>query len=174
MEQYLIPKKLDFKTLRLCLDNFEPDWLYIRDCGGFRPDGSYRIQGMSKINGSLRGKTLDFKKNKNGLYFFIDGAEAFHFPLKKCYYKGFSLAYERIRPTEDGIGRMVMLSTGVDPDDPDLPEPKRSFLRNVLDDHLLEIFFPGKIPLKFHSWWKKEYGWKYWQVDTARIGKRRK
>ena len=30
MEQYWMPKKLDFKNLRLCLDNYPVDFLYIR------------------------------------------------------------------------------------------------------------------------------------------------
>ena len=90
----------------------------------------------------------------------VDNKELFHFPLKR-YDKGFSIAYERIEPTEDGIGRMVCLSTGIDPYDTSLPEPRRSFLRNVLDEHLIEIFFEGRIHLKFHSWWQEPY-WKYW------------
>jgi hypothetical protein len=87
----------------------------------------------------------------------------FRFPLKD-YQKGFSLAYERIEPTAGGIGRMVMLSHGVDPHDPSLPEPQGSFLRIVLDKHLMEIFFKGRVNLKFHSWWNKPH-WKYWAID---------
>ena len=94
---------------------------------------------------------------------FIDSNEIFGFPLKD-YEKGFSLAYERIEPTEDGIGRVVMLSHGIDPYAPNLPEPRRSFLRHVLDDHLMEIFFDGRVNLKFHSWWIKPH-WKYWTID---------
>ncbi|MFC1755155.1 hypothetical protein ACFL96_17465, partial [Thermoproteota archaeon] len=97
-------------------------------------------------------------------YALVDDEEVFHFPLKN-YQKGFSLAYERIRPTEDGIGRMVYLSMGVDPYDPELPEPNRSILRTVLDEHLMEITFPGRIPLKFHSWWIEPH-WKHWCVDV--------
>ena len=53
------------------------------------------------------------------------------------------------------------------PDDPynvNLPEPERSFLRNVWDEHLVEIFFEGRVNIKFHSWWIKPH-WKYWTVD---------
>lgn len=167
MEQYWMPKRLDFKNLRLCLDNYPADFLYIRDCGGVREDGKYHSQGRTKVNEKLEGRILDFKKDKSGLYILVDAVEVFHFPLKS-YHKGFSLAYERIKPTDDGIGRMVVLSTGIDPYDPELPEPRRSFLRQVLDDHLLEIFFKGRINLKFHSWWEKPH-WKYWCVDTGAI-----
>lgn len=155
MEQYWIPKKLDFKNLRLCLDNYPADFLYIRLVGS--------MGGTVKINENLQGRTLDFRKEKSGLYMLIDSNEMFHFPLKD-YEKGFSLAYERIEPTDDGIGRIVMLSHGVDPYDPNLPEPKRSFLRTVLDGHLMEIFFEGRVNLKFHSWWYKPH-WKYWTID---------
>lgn len=33
MEQYLMPKKLDFRNLRSCLDNYDADHLYIRLVG---------------------------------------------------------------------------------------------------------------------------------------------
>ena len=155
MEQYWMPKKLDFKNLRICLDNYPADFLYIRLVGS--------AGGAVKVNENLKGRALDFRKDASGLYLFIDSNEIFRFPLKD-YQKGFSLAYERVESTEDGIGRMVILSHGVDPYDSNLPEPRRSFLRTVLDRHLMEIFFGGRINLKFHSWWQKPH-WKYWTVD---------
>ncbi len=155
MEQYWMPKELDFENLRLCLDNYTADLLYIRLIGS--------MGGAVKVNEGLESKTLDFRKDKSGLYMLIDSNEVFRFSLKD-YQKGFSLAYERIEPTEDGIGRRVILSHGIDPYSPNLPEPKRSFLRTVLDDHLMEIFFEGRVNLKFHSWWDKPY-WKYWTID---------
>ena len=161
-EQYWMPKRLDFRNLRMCLDNYKAEQLYIRDCGGVREDGKYHCEGMVKVNQSLEGKTLDFRKAGSGLYMLVDSREVFHFPLQD-YQKGFSVEYERIIPTEDGIGRMVMLGTGIAPYDSSLPEPRRSFLRQVLDGHLMEIFFTGRIHLKFHSWWQKPH-WKYWTV----------
>lgn len=155
MEQYWMPKKLDFKNLRSCLDNYFADFLYIRLVGS--------SGGTVKVNENLNGRAFNFRKDPSGLYMFIDSNEVFHFPLKD-YQKGFSLAYERIEPTEDGVGRMVMLGHGIDPYDHSLPEPQRSFLRTVLDDHLMEIFFRGRVNLKFHSWWVKPH-WKYWTID---------
>ena len=87
MEQYWMPKKLDFKNLRLCLDNHSADFLYIRLVGS--------AGGTVKINEKLEGRKLDFRKDKSGLYLFIDSSDVFHFPLND-YQKGFSLAYERI------------------------------------------------------------------------------
>lgn len=145
-----MPKKLDFKNLRKCLDNYKAESIYIRLVGS--------SGGTVKANEKLESKTLDFKKNKSGLHMLIDDLEVFYFPLKD-YKKGFSLDYERM----DEKHRMVMLSTGIDPDDPNLPEPTRSILRTVLDYHLMEIYFEGKIPLKFHSWWIEPH-WKYWTI----------
>ncbi len=161
-----MPKKLDFKNLRLCLENYKPVFLFIRDCGGIREDGKYHVQGRAKVSEDLTDKSLDFRKDVSGLHIIIDSDEVFHFPLKG-YSKGFSLAYERIEPTEDGVGRMVMLSTGIDPYDPGLPEPRKSTLRSILDEHLLEIRFEGRIDLRFHSWWIKP-DWKYWTIVKPR------
>jgi hypothetical protein len=155
MEQYFMPKKLDFKNLRFCLDNYTPTHLYIRLKGS--------RGGTVKVNEDLESKTLNFKKNKKGLYMLIDDNEVFHFPLKR-YEKGFSVAYERIEKMEDGTENMVMLGTGFDPYDPELPEPEQSILRNVLDNHLMEISFQGRIELKYLSWWIKPL-WKHWTVD---------
>ena len=155
MEQYWMPKKLDFKNLKLCLDNYTADFLYIRLVGS--------MGGTVKINEDLKDRALDFRREESGLYLLIDSREIFHFPLKD-YQEGFSLAYERVEPTKDGVGKMVMLSQGIDPYDLSLPGPRRSFLRIVLDHHLMEVFFRGRVNLKFHSWWDKPY-WKHWTVD---------
>lgn len=154
MEQYQMPKELDFKNLRFCLDNYRVDSLYIRLVGS--------KGGTVKVNEDLKGKKLTFKKNKSGLYLFIDLKEVFHFQLKN-YQKGFSLAYERY--FEDG---RMHIPGGIsdNPYDLSLSEPRRSFLRTVLDDHLMEIFFKGRINIKFHSWWIKPH-WKYWTIDNS-------
>lgn len=160
MEQYWTPKELDFENLRLCIDNHFSTYLFIRLVGSV---AASRGVEASKINENLENKNFDFKKDDSGLYLLIDSNEVFHFPLKD-YHKGFSVAYERIESTEDGIGRMIMLSHGINPYDLKLPEPRKSTLRTVLDDHLMEIDFKERIHLKFHSWWEKPY-WKNWTVD---------
>ncbi|MBI4114650.1 MAG: hypothetical protein HY445_02290 [Candidatus Niyogibacteria bacterium] len=164
MEQYLMPKKLDFKNLRLCLDNYSADFLFIRLIGS--------MGGTVKVNEKLEGRKLDFWKNKSGLHLLIDSSEVFHFPLndyQEANQTGFTLAYERFETIKikgyRGFGeKMVMLGRGIDPYDPSLPEPQRSFLRTVLDNHLMEIFFEGRVNLKFHSWLEKPH-WKYWTID---------
>jgi len=158
----VIPREDDFMTLRLCLDNYHAEKLFIRDCGGIREDGRYSLQGRKKVLEDLEGRMLDFKKDDSGLYLLIDSREVFHFPLDGYdseLTKGFSIAYERVE--EDG--RHVILGAGFNPYDETLPEPRRSVLRHILDDHLLEITFQGRIELSFHSWWEKPH-WKYWRV----------
>jgi len=147
-----MPKKLDFANLRLCLDHYSADFLYIRLVGS--------MGGTVKVNEKLESRTFDFRKDKSGLYLLVDSNDMFHFPLND-YQKGFSLAYERI--FDDG-GMYIPGGIPDNPYDPNLPEPKRSFLRHVLDDHLMEIFFKGRINIKFHSWWIKPH-WKYWTID---------
>ena len=158
-----MPKELDFKNLRMCIDNYIPTFLYIRLVASVAAD-----QGREafKIGENLEGKIFDFKKNESGLYLLVNSQEVFHFPLND-YQKGFSLAYERIKPTKDGIGRIIILREGVNPYNPLLPEPRKSTLRIALDNHLMEIDFKGRIDLKFHSQGKEHY-WNYWTVDKPR------
>jgi hypothetical protein len=159
MEQYWMPKELDFLNLKKCIDNYKSKKLFIRDCGGMRDDGIFHCSGLTKVNKNLYGNELNFRKTDSGLHILLDSEEVFHFPLED-YQKGFSLAYERI---EEG-GRRIIWGDGKDPYDPYLPKPNKSILRTVLDDHLMEIDFEGRIDLKFHSWWD-ESDWKYWTID---------
>lgn len=165
MEQYFMPKESDFENLRLCLDNYLAESISIGDCGGFNPDGTYRLKGKTKISECLEGRFLDFKKDKSGLYIIIDSEEVFHFPLDD-YGKGFSLEYERKESTGEGRERIVVLGRGTDPYDPELPKPRKSFLKNVFDDHLIEICFRGRVYLKEFSYWRENKFQKYWCVDT--------
>ena len=102
----------------------------------------------------------------DGLSILIDGSEVFFFEYWKDDDRGFTLAYERM-PDKRGV--IPCLPTGVDPDDPDLPPVETSFLRHSNRDHLLEIYFRGKIPLKFYSYFDSDKIWKYWCVDTEAI-----
>lgn len=158
-----MPKKLDFKNLRLCLDNYEPLSLFIRLFGSRAAEMGV---DACKVDEKLEGRALDFKKNDSGLYMLIDSEEVFHFPLEE-YTKGFFMEYERIIKTEGGIEKMVFLSHGIDPYDPDLPEPSKSTLVTDLDWHYMRIEFEGRIDLRFHSWKEKPH-WKYWTVTKPK------
>ncbi len=147
------------------MDNYKPVFLCISDCGGVRENGKYSVAGRAIVSEDLSDKTLDFKKDKSGLSILLNSEEVFKFPLD-YYEKGFSIAYERIEQTKDGIGRRVILFEKVDPYEPDLPEPSRSIFRNKLDSNLIEIAFEGRIHLKFHSWFEKPNS-KYWTVNNS-------
>ena len=165
MEQYWMPKALDFENLRYCLDNYETDSIFIRlvgSSGGTVKVYRSRIDDRHSIDKPLDFQVLDFKKNNSGLHMIIDNSEVFQFPLKNYndnYQKGFSIGYNRV----DDKGRKILLQRGIDPDDPELPTPIQSTFRTVIDNHLMEIDFKGKIPLEFHSWWDEPH-WKYWTV----------
>ncbi len=161
VEQYWTPRRLDFKHLRMCLDNYTAGRLFIRDAGS--------RGGTTHVDESLEGKTLDFRKDKSGLSFLIDSNEVFHFPLKERGTRkgdGFSVAYERIGII-NGEERHVMLGTGIDPYNETLPEPRRSILVHDIDHYFVQIFFKGRIHLKFHSWYQKPH-WKYWSIAKER------
>jgi hypothetical protein len=146
MERYYLPKELDFDNLRLCLDNHEAYRLFIRRAG-------YK-GGAVKVDERLEGKKLDFTKDENGLSLLIDSSEVFQFPLKdydKSRQWGLILAYERFAKDAEGKGSRLPFCGGRDPYDPSLPEPLSTVLRHDLDDHVLEIYFNGRIGLKFHS-----------------------
>ncbi len=137
-------KEDDLENLRLCLENYRTDQLYIREVAS--------KGGSVKVNHIFNGEKLGFRKDSSGLSLIIDEEDIFCFPLKN-YNKGFSLAYER----HDAEGHMIHLSRGVDPYDSNLPNPSSSILRNVIDEHLLEIYFEGRVNLR------KEKG--VWLVD---------
>ena len=150
MEEYNLSKGLDFENLRLCIDNHTPEKLHIRKYHEIEQDRNHYFRGMEKVNENLNNKKFDFKKDDNGLHMLVNSEEIFHFPLK-IRNTNFSLGYERIEQIEKGMWRKVILKTGIDPYDQRFPEPKSSFLRSVIYDHLMEIFFKGRINLKFHS-----------------------
>jgi hypothetical protein len=164
MEQYQLPKELDFQHLQLCIDEYTPTNLFIRDCGAIRENGRYSAQGLKKVDQRLKNRILDFSVGENSLEMLIDNESVFSFVLDEGYHKGFSLAYHRVE--KDGTG--VMLPTGVDPYDSSLPEPTSSLLRIILSDenyisHMMEIEFDGRVHLAFHSWWEEPH-WKYWKI----------
>jgi hypothetical protein len=157
MEQYYIPKKLDFECLRTCLDSYKCENIFIRYVGS--------QGGNNKVNEDLNERILDFKKSQTKLDFLIDSQKIYSFDLKpyKKNNMSFTLAYERKYPD----GRIVMLGGGFDPYDKSLPEPHSSKLRHCFEanniSHLVEITFNGRVDLEFDSW-KDKPNFKYWKV----------
>ena len=155
MEQYELAQETVYKDLKYCLKNYKAKSIFIR-LVGFRG-------GTIKVNETIENKTLNIKKVPKGLSILIGGSKVFLYKQDKTWGQSFSLAYERIKDGRYGK-LVVMLPEGINPEDPNLPPVNTSFFRSVNFDHLLEIYFEGKIPLKFHSWWDKEKNWKYWRV----------
>ena len=154
-----MPKELDLENMRFCIDNFPQNSIFIRLMGSHG--------GTVKVSEELnKKKKLDFKKDDSGLYFMINKKEIFHFPLED-YLKGFAIEYHRYDPKD---GHMIIRSGLLQPDpyEKGLPEPRFSTLRNVLDYHLIEINFKGRIDLKFHSWWHEPHS-KYWTIDKEKM-----
>lgn len=157
MEKYFLSPQFDFVHLRKCLDEYPLDSIFIRKIGS--------KGGEEKVRENLEGRSLDFKLGKSGLRFFIDDKKVFRFPMNSWGTRdniGFILEYERFYPD----GRQVFLSHGQEPYKIDLPEPKRSILRNCADDHYLEIYFKGRINLQFYKW-LQEPDFALWTIADA-------
>jgi hypothetical protein len=90
---------------------------------------------------NLEKRKLEITRENDNLLIDLDEKRVFEFELYQGMH-GFSIAYERIRPDE----RLVMLPTGINPDDPTLPEPKTSQFRRCNINELFELTFEGKIP----------------------------
>ncbi|MCK9344681.1 MAG: hypothetical protein M0P64_00965 [Candidatus Pacebacteria bacterium] len=146
MEKYLVPKRLTLASVTKCLKTYEVDHLFIRLMGS--------KGGTVKADERLQGKKLVVLHNKSTIRFIVNKKEVCRLPLKEFLEdiedrQGLQVAYERF----DRNNNMVFLPTGVDPYDPNLLEPRRSILRLAIDWHLVEIYFKGRVHLKFHSWW---------------------
>jgi len=173
MEQYEIPPKLHYETIRTCLDNFKTKSIFIRPVGSI--DES-RKATMTTIKEDLKDKTLDIKQNKKGLSIYLNGSDVFLFEQenrcrrydKRVWGKKWSLAYERDPDPITGI--IPMLSTGYNPDDPKLPPVNTSSLRCANMEYMFYLNFHGKVPLKFHSYiFPEDKFWKYWVVDLTSV-----
>jgi hypothetical protein len=155
MEQYELAKSKYFSDLCYCIQNYKPESILIR------PVGSASDIIKTKISENLQDKKLNVRKTTEGLLFSINESEIFLFQQNKNWGHKFSVSYERY-PDKNGV--IPMLSTGINPDDSSLPEVRISSFRCANLDYMLYLNFQGKIPLKFHSWYDKSCGWKYWCV----------
>ncbi len=172
MEQYEIPPGKYYQTLCLASEHFKAEHVFIRLVGS--------CGGTVKVAENIKQKKLQLKLSKDGLRIIIDSRERFLFKMTsvkkdtgisgKCW----SIAFLRI----DEQGRMHFGSTGypnsidpyTGPDDPRLPEVKQTIFRSINRDHLIEITFLGKIPIRRLS--KLVFNtpnWYYWEIDQAQI-----
>lgn len=181
MEQYEIRPADCNKTIQTALKYFPLENLFIRRVGS--------QGGGVVINKNLKNTKPAIKYSKNSFKFIIDGKEAFLFEFKKSttddyvYGKKWSIAYERIwRIKEAGRKRfgerLNFASTGYpylgsiyeSPDDPRLPEPKKTTLRCANSTHFAVITFKGKIPIR-KTKYKMPGVCDYYEIDRARLPK---
>lgn len=172
MEQYEIPPGRYYQTLCYALKHFKVEHVFIRLVGS--------RGGTVKIDVNILRQNLKLKHSKDGLGIIVDDKECFLFrttSVKKdtrLSGKCWSIAFLRI----DEEGRMHFGSTGypnlidpyTGPDDPQLPEVKQTILRSVNQDHLIEITFLGKIPIRCLG--KLVFNtpnWYYWEIDQTPV-----
>jgi hypothetical protein len=169
MEQYEIPPKLSYETIRTCLNNFKTKSIFIRPVGS---TDEARKAKMTTIKEDLEDKTLDIKQTREGLSIYINNSNVFLFEQEGCnkraWGRRWSLAYERDPDPVTGV--IPALGMGINPDDTRLPPVNTSSLRCANKEYMFYLNFHGKIPLKFHSYiFPDEKVWKYWVVDLACI-----
>lgn len=173
MEQYEIPPGRYYQVLCDSLKYFQAENVFIRLAGS--------AGGTVKVNEDVREKTLSLKRRRNGLEIIIDGQTHFLFEQAsqkkdegtgKCW----AVAFMRIDPN----GRIHCASTGypnhqepgiLGPDDLQLPEVRQTIFRAVNWNHLIEIAFAGKIPIRRtdRTVFSRNPSWYYWDIDYSRI-----
>lgn len=175
MEQYEIRPSKFYQSLCFALEHFQIQWVYIRLRGS--------MGGTIKVSEDMATKKLTLRRCREGMRVIIDGEEKFLFimtPYRKYTSlsgKKWAIAYNRI----DEQGRMFAGSTGypnsidtyTGPDDPMLPGIESTTFRSCNSDHLIEISFVGKIPIRCLNILvnKSIPGWPYWEIDKDRCQK---
>lgn len=152
MEQYEIPTNRYFENIQKALKHFQAKHILIRFVGS--------AGGKKVFDKNLKDKKLSIGREKNGIWIEINGKQSFFFAIKKM--KGIKrgyiwgshwlIAYDRLyengRPHISRIGYPNQQEPYTGPDDPNLPKVKQTILRASNEDYLIEIIFPGKIPIK--------------------------
>jgi len=151
VEQYALMPEYFVSDLKEILARFKPSFIFVRFIGA--------AGGATVLNENLAGKTLAIAETQTGLEMKIDGQTKYLFEFGRLmpgskfpWGKQWLIAYHRERPNgrvhfaHGGYPNPLEKYTG--PDDKRLPEIKESVLRSVNREHLIEIRFRGKIPIK--------------------------
>ncbi len=164
MEQYEIPTGRYLKNIQKALRRFWVERVYIRFVGS--------QGGKVVISEDMKGKKLAISRGKNGLDIKIDGEKVFFYEITTSgdivFGNRWSIAYERF----DNAGRPHHAHTGypnpyapyTGPDDPDLPEVKKTILRSCNLNYLIEIIFSEKIPIKNVGLIPGYNDWYNWEI----------
>ena len=110
MEQYELPRRSFLKNIRKALKHVKPEAIFIRFVGS--------RGGGVMVNEDLTNKTLSLFRAKDGLKILIDGKEGFFHYAHSSY----------PNPQEPYTG----------PEDPALPPVRKSILRSVNREYLIE------------------------------------
>ena len=168
VEQYELSPQNYYRFISYAIKHFKAEFVFIRLVGS--------RGGTVKVSEDVRGKKLVAIRCRDGLKIIINNQEIFLFKTTsvkkndrlsgKCW----AIAYYRV----DDDGKMHFASTGypnlqefyTGPDDPRLPKVKQTIFRSVNDDHLIEITFSGKIPIRCSNKLVSRIpGWYYWVID---------
>lgn len=168
MEQYELRPSEYYRSLNYALEHFKAEHLFIRLVGS--------QGGTVKVSERLQSQKLEFRRCRDGLRVILDGKEVFLYKQTsfkkdtKLSGKMWSLAYWR-----ENVDGMMFHGNGypnprdpyTGPDDPRLPEVKRTMFRSVNRDHLIEVTFTGKIPIVCTGQLVSSIkDWFYWQIKN--------
>ncbi len=172
MEQYEIEQRFLFRCIKKAVTHFNPEYVYIRFVGS--------QGGEVVVSEKLKGRKLEVVREKKGLGIIVGGEKKFLYEFEdKSLISGkkWSVAYERRRfdskdPKMAKIGIMHYASCGypnplepyTGPEDPLLPPVYKTILRSVNRHYLIEITFPGKIPIKKYRKMSYYPDWFYWII----------
>lgn len=136
----------DAENIRKALSMYTPIYIFIRDCGT-----KDRFKGLTKVSLPLENKKFHIRFG-NTLDVMVDDEVVWCGEFNDSYFKGFSCAYERV----DAKGVMYFPPYPHDtPNNPTYPHVQTSMLRNIIDNHLIEVTFKEKIELeKEQEFWK--------------------
>ncbi len=169
MEQYEIPPRQHFQTIKKILKHFQPTYIFIRFVGS--------AGGGVVFDDDLSGKKLEFQKVTGGYNILINGDQKFYWETekmirgKKFYHKKWAIAYER----SDEVGKEHFAPGGypipgypyTGPDDKRLPPVRKTMLRTANMQFYMHIRFSGKIPIKRcnENPQAQDRAWHWWMVD---------
>lgn len=157
-EQYQLHYSIGNRNLVRLLKSTSPFSIFIRQIGS--------LGGETMVKEKLQDRKLLVRSIKDGLDFYIDAQKVFHFEQRDNHDRQHSVVYERV----DSRGVIILPSTGINPSDSNLPEPRTSEIHGSNSEYYWEIAFQGRVPLKFHSKPKPgDRAFNYWQINFARL-----
>jgi len=161
MVQYELSPKIATLDLLYAVKNYSPEKIFIRLVGS--------SGGTVKVNESLSDKQLSIQKTRSNLAILINNITVFDYKQESDFSKKFAVMYmksfiigeyKNYTITEDDYRAL-----------PNAVVADTSIIRGVdSSNHLMEIYFPNKIPLKIHSPSNNKQ-WYHWEIDKKTTSK---